>query len=218
MAESGDFFRAGDEAIDPRSGGGFGEAQDLVFRGVADADSGELKLIHAGEDSDREELGRVGNRGGGFGSGFEHGRAAGGVDGEEFGAEGSDGTHSAGDGVGNVVELEVEKDGVAAMAEFANDGVAFGEVELEADLEPLAEALEAAGESESGRSIGVIEGDDEAGVHLLQGTGWRVQGAGCRAQGTGHKKKRSAYSDQRSEKQSAGRRDSGVVRKGERAC
>jgi hypothetical protein len=51
----------------------------------------------------------------------------------------------------------------------------------------LAEALEAAGESESGRSTGVIEGDDEAGVHLLQGTGWRVQGAGCRAQGTGHR-------------------------------
>jgi hypothetical protein len=211
LAEGGDFFRAGDEAIDPRSGGGFSEAQDLVFRGVADADSGELKLIHAGEDSDGEELGRVRNRGGGFRSGFEHGRAAGGVDGEEFGAGGSDGAHGAGDSVGNVVELEVEEDGVAAMAELMDDGGAFGDEELEADLEPLAEALEAAGESESGRSTGVIEGDDEAGVHLLQGTGWRVQGTGHRAQ-----KRRSAYSDRRSGKQSAGRRDSGVVRKGER--
>ena len=43
------------------------------------------------------------------------------------------------------------------------------------------------GEGESGQSAGDVEGDDEAGVHLLQGTGWRV-GTGHRAQGTEHER------------------------------
>ncbi len=154
---------------------------------MIDADGGELELIHAGEDGDDEELGRVGHGGGGFGSGFEHGRAASGVDGEELGADGGDGTNGAGDGVRDVVELEVEEDGAAAMAQFADDGGAFGDEELEADLEPAAEVVELAGEGEGGRSTGVIEGDDEAGVHRVQFTGHRAQGTGHRAQGTGHR-------------------------------
>ena len=125
----------------------------------------------------------MGTEAGGFGSGFEHGGAAGGVDGEEFGAEGGDRADGSGDGVGNVVELEVEEDGEVAAAEFADDGGAFGDVELEADFEPAAEALELVGEGESGRSAGDVEGDDEAGVHLYN----RVQGAGYRARGTGHR-------------------------------
>lgn len=186
VAQGGDLFGAGDESVDARGRGGFGEAEDLGFGGVVDADGGELELIHAGEDGDSEKLGRVGHGGGGFGSGFEHGGAAGGVDGEEFDAEGGDRADGSGNGVGNVVELEVKEDGDVAAAEFADDGGAFGDVELEADFEPAAETLELVGEGESGQSTGDVEGDDEAGVHLLQGTGWR-EGTGHRAQGTEHR-------------------------------
>jgi len=182
VAQAGGFFRAGNEAVDARSGGGVGEAQDLVFRGVVDADGGELELIHAGEDGDGEELGRVGHGGGGFSSGFEHGGATGGVDGEELGAEGGDGADGARNGVGDVVELEVEEDGVAAMAEFPDEGGAFGDEELKADLEPVAEVVELTGEGEGGRGTGVIEGDDEAGIHRVQFTGHRAPGTGDRAQ------------------------------------
>ena len=87
VAQGGDLFGAGDEAVDARGRGGFGEAEDLGFGGVVDADGGSW-LIHAGEDGDSEELGRRWAGGGGFGSGFEHGGAAGGVDGEEFGRRG----------------------------------------------------------------------------------------------------------------------------------
>jgi len=165
MTESGYFFGARDKAVDAGFGGRVGEADDLGFGGVVDADGGELELIHAGEDGDSKELRRVGEAGDGFGSGFEHGGATGGVDGEELGAGGGGGTDRSGDGVGDVVEFKVEEDGEAAAAEFADDGVAFGEVELEADFEPAAEALELIGEGEGGIGAGVVEGDDEAGIH-----------------------------------------------------
>ncbi len=128
-----------------------------------------------------------------MGSGFEHVGAAGGVDGEELGTGGGGGADCARDGVGDVVEFEVEEDGEAAAAELMDDGVAVGEVELEADFEPAAEALELIGEGEGGIGAGVVEGNDEAGIH-----GFRVQGAGCRVQ--------------RSWELGAGRREAGSLR------
>jgi len=186
LAEGGDFFGARDEAGDAGLGGGFCEAEDLVFGRVVDADGGELKLIHAGEDGDGEELRGVGAGGSGFCSGFQHGGAAGGVDGEELGTEGGDGADGARDGVGDVVQFEVKEDGEVAAAELADDGGTFGDEELEADFEPAAEALELVGEGEGWGGAGVVEGDDEAGVHLVQGTGCRVQGAGYRVR-SGHR-------------------------------
>jgi hypothetical protein len=72
------------------------------------------------------------------------------------------------------VEFEVEKDREAAAAELVNDGIAFGEVELEADFEPAAASLELVGESERGSSARNVQGDDQAGVHRD-----RVQRAGA---------------------------------------
>jgi hypothetical protein len=175
LAEGGEFFCAGHEAGDARLGGGFCEAEDLVFGRVVDANGGELELIHAGEDGDGEQLGRVGAGGSGFGGGFEHGGSTGGVDGEELRAEGGDGANGSRDGVGDVVELEVEEDGEVAAAELADDGGAFGDEELESDFEAAAEALELAGEGEGRGGAGVVEGDDEAGIHRLQVTGCRVR-------------------------------------------
>ena len=165
LAEDGDLFRAGDQPRNAGLGGGVGEAEYLVFRGVIDADGGELELVHGGEDSDSKEQWRIGETGGGFGGGFEHGGTAGGVDGEELGSCGGGGADSAGDGVGDVVELKVEEDGEAAAAELLDDGGAFGAVELEADLAPADEAVEAAGKVERGSGGWEVEGDDEA-IHL----------------------------------------------------
>ena len=94
--------------------------------------------------------------------------------------------------------LRSRKTETVAAAEFADDGGAFGDVELEADFEPAAETLELVGEGESGQSTGDVEGDDEAGVHLLQGTGWR-EGTGQRAQGTGSAEHRAVGTGRRAE-------------------
>jgi hypothetical protein len=107
----------------------------------------------------------VGESGGGFGCSVKHGRTARGMNREKVGAGGGDGADRASDGVRDVVEFEVEEDGVAAMAELVDDGVAFGEVEFEANLEPGAGVFEPIGEGEGGCGTGVIESDDQAGIH-----------------------------------------------------
>ena len=86
-----------------------------VRRDCEGADGGQLGLIHAGEDGDGEQLWRIGEAGGGFGGGGEHGWASAGVNGEQFGAKRANRAHRGGDGVGDVVEFQIEKDGVAAL-------------------------------------------------------------------------------------------------------
>jgi hypothetical protein len=88
VTEGGDFFRACHEAADAGFGSSVSEVEDLLLGRVVDADGGELELIHAGEDGDSQELWRMGETGGGFDGGFEHGAATCGVDGEEFGSNG----------------------------------------------------------------------------------------------------------------------------------
>jgi hypothetical protein len=51
------------------------------------------------------------------------------------------------------VEFEIQKDGMAALAERLDDRVAGGEIELKANLEPGAGALESPGQLQ-GRSSG----------------------------------------------------------------
>jgi hypothetical protein len=87
------------------------------------------------------------------------------MDGEEVGSDSGGGADGAGNGVGNVVEFQIEKDGVAAMTELVDESVACGEVELEAHFEPGAGAFELSGEGEGGGGAGVVESHDEAGVH-----------------------------------------------------
>jgi len=129
---------------------------------LGDAGGLELRLVHAGENGDGEELGWIRQAGGGFGGGGEHGGASAGMDGEELRAERRDRTHRGGDGVGNVVEFQVEEDGVAAIPERLNDGAPSGEVEFEADFEPLAGPFKTVDESEGFGSRREVEGDDEA--------------------------------------------------------
>ena len=129
----------------PEASARSGETEDLICRGRRDADAGEFVRVHAGEDGDCEEAGRAGCSCR-FGCGGHHCGAAAGVDGEERRSGLRGGANGASDGVGYVVELEIEEDVEAAVAELLDDAVAGGVVELHADLEPLAGLSEAVDE------------------------------------------------------------------------
>ena len=166
-AHRGDFFGARDKTVDAGGDGSLGEMENLVGWSAIDADGLELLAIHAGEDGDGQELGCAGDGSGSLSGGFEHGRASGSVNRKQPGPEGRDRANGAGDGVRDVVELEIEEDGEAPAAQFADDGGAFCAEELEADFDPAADSVEAIGEGEGRSGIRIIEGDDQAGVDGL---------------------------------------------------
>lgn len=83
------------------------------------------------------------------------------MEGEHAGTEAGDRTDGSSDGVGDVVELEIEKDGVAAGDKRFEDSRPGGCEELEADFEPATGTFEAVDESESIGSGGRIECNDE---------------------------------------------------------
>ena len=80
--------------------------------------------------------------------GGEHGGATGRVEGDHADAERGGRTHRSGYGVGNVVELEVEEDGVAALEERFEDGGTGGDEELQTYLEPAALAFKLVDQSD----------------------------------------------------------------------
>ena len=161
FSEHGCLFRGADEAGDARGFGETAQAENLVGWRCGDADAVELFGVHAGEDGDGEEARGVGGLCG-LCCGGHHGGSACGVDGEEGGSGLRDGVDGGGYGVGDVVELEVEEDVEAAIAELFDDLVASGIVELHADLEPLAGLFERVHEPESLGGGRVVEGHDEA--------------------------------------------------------
>lgn len=135
-AEGGDFEWGADEA-----GGACIECHgremgDLVCWGGGDAGGGEFCRVHAGEDGDGEEGEGLVGCVGGFDGGTDHGGAAAGVKSEQIGTGAGGDADGGCDSVGDVVKLEVEKDALTAGAELVDDGCAFREVELEADLVP----------------------------------------------------------------------------------
>ncbi len=161
-AERGDLLRRADEASDSGVEAHAGEEFDLLGRGAVEADGGDLGFIHAGEDGDGEELRWIGDAGEGFAGGGDHGRAAGGVDGEHVDPEARGGAHCAGNGVGDIVKLEVEEDLVAAAQEGFEHGRAGGDEEFEADFEPGACVVKAVNEDGGGGGIGHVQSNDEA--------------------------------------------------------
>lgn len=158
------FFGARHKAGDAGADCGLGEMQNLIGWSALDADRLELLPVHAGENRNRQKLRRGRDGRGSLDGGFEHSGATGGVDCQELGAEGGDGADGTGDRVRDVVELEVEEDGEAAAAQFGDDGRTLGAEELEANLEPAANPLEAVGEAAGGSGVRVVEGDDQARV------------------------------------------------------
>ena len=77
-------------------------------------------------------------------------------------AQGGGRADCSSDGVGNVVELEVEEDGVSARYERLNDGGPGCGEELQPNLEPLAGSFESIYQLLRCGRAGHIERDDEA--------------------------------------------------------
>lgn len=98
------------------------------------------------------------------------------MEGEEASSGGGCGADGSGDGVGDVMELEVEEDMEAAGGEGGDDLGAFGDEELQADLDPSAGGPETVGEVQGGGGVGEVEGDDEAIVRGWAGLGWAGSG------------------------------------------
>ena len=84
------------------------------------------------------------------------------MDGEQGCSRPGGGADGSGYGVGDVVELEVEEDVEAAVAEVFDEAVAGGVVELHADFEPLAGVAETVYEIERLTGVGEVEGHGEA--------------------------------------------------------
>ncbi len=138
-----------------------GEAKDLLCGRIGDADSVELGGIHAGENGDGEELGSARN-GCCFGCCANHRFASTGVNRQQGSTAVRDRANGSSDGVGNVVELEVEEDLEAAMAQGFEQRIAGGVEEFHADLEPAASAIEAVDEIERRLRGREVERDGEA--------------------------------------------------------
>jgi hypothetical protein len=102
----------------------------------------------------------------GFGGGAHHGGSACGVDGEEGGSSLGGGADGSGYSVGDVVELEVEEDVEAAVAELLDEDVAGGVVEFYANLEPLDRGAEGVYECEGLLGVGIVKGYGEAGFGI----------------------------------------------------
>jgi hypothetical protein len=127
-----------------------------------EANGRDLGGIHAGEHGDGEQLRPVWHAFKGIAGGGQHRRSTRGVDSEHVDAESGDRAYGSGHRIGNVVELQIEKDGVAALEERFKDGRAGGGEQLQAYFEPLASALKLVGQSDGGSGVGDIEGHDQA--------------------------------------------------------
>ena len=99
----------------------------------------KIACVEAGEHGDADDLGVRGR--GGLGGGH-HRAAAGGVDGHHRGRERGERLDRLGDGVGDVVELQIEEDRQAERRDLAHAVGPVGGEEFEAQLDPADVARE----------------------------------------------------------------------------
>jgi hypothetical protein len=103
-------------------------------------------------------MGQAGERGA---CGDEHGGAAGGVDSEQMDTETGGGADSASNSVGDVVEFEVEEDGVASLEDWLDDSGACGGEEFETNFEADTNAVERGNKVGGSGSVRNVESDDQ---------------------------------------------------------
>lgn len=83
------------------------------------------------------------------------------MNGQQIRAGAARAAHGAGDGVWDVVQLEVEKDVLSATAELLDDAGTLGEVKLQANLVPEHVLAQGIDERQSGITGGVVQRDDQ---------------------------------------------------------
>lgn len=161
-----DFERRADEAAQARVGGEFAEAHDLFFGRIDRSGFSETSRAHRREnrDAEQQEIRFVLLLG--FDGPLHHLASATGVQREHANGKLGAGLDGLGDGVGNIVELEVEKDIETQIGDLT-DGVraASGE-HLQSDFDPADGALELA---ESRRDVPGrlgVENEDQVARHF----------------------------------------------------
>ena len=150
---------------------------DLFLGRPLDTDGVQLGLVHGGQDRDGEELAvRQGDIGRLAGSG-DHLGTTGGVEGEEGTGTTLEALHRRGDGVGNVMQLEVEEDLEAQGMEFVDDARTMTREELQAEFHPGEVAGQGASQGQGFLLRFDVEGEDQAA------TGGHAVGLGAEGRG-----------------------------------
>lgn len=133
-----------------------GEAQYLIVRVARDAGGGEIVGVEAGQHRDRDHL-RI-ERGGGLGI-LQHRAAAAGVDGEDRGFERPQRLDRLGDGIGDVVQFQVEEDRQAELRHLVHAVLPMGAEEFEAELDATDMGAGACGYRLGAGEIGGVDRD-----------------------------------------------------------
>ena len=122
-----------------------GEPCDLNVGGIVDADTVEVMVVKAGQHGDANNLGM--QTGGCLGI-LHHCAPAAGMDGDNCGFEHVDRLHRLGDGVGDIMQLEVEENRKAEFLHLMHAMMAIGAEKLEAQFHPADMCLDPAGQIE----------------------------------------------------------------------
>ena len=134
----------------------------LGRRAVRNTDVGQVTLVERGQDRHCADAWTVGAElGGGFGGGGDHLASADGMDRHQIDAQASAGTDGLCGRVGDVVELEVQKDLLAEALDRLDDIGTLGREQLQADLVEVHRVAEQLYTSFGFRTTGDIQCDNQ---------------------------------------------------------
>ena len=156
-AQHGRLLGRAHQPRNPAAGRHLSQAEHLRRGRLGYADPVEFLGIHAGKDGDRQQARAPRHHGGGLRYSQEHGLAPRRVDSQQGGSRAGDRTDRSRDGVGDVMQLEVQKDRKAPPAKGLDQAGPSRAEELEAHLHPAARAFQTIGEVERLPGGGEVE-------------------------------------------------------------
>jgi hypothetical protein len=124
--------------------------------------------IHAGQNRDRQQHGRIGKLVQSAARGRQHRRPARGMDGQHVHAQRRSRAYGSSHSVGNVMEFQVEKDRVPALEQRLQNRGACGREQLQAHLEPLAGIFQPRCQICCRVGVRYVESDDQAPAGFIQ--------------------------------------------------
>ena len=122
-----------DHAIEPGAAREFGDPQHLIVGAARHPGAFQIAVVEAGQQGYRDHLAVFARRSLGV---FHHRPPAAAVDGDDCRFEHVDRLHRRGDGVGDIVELEIEEDRQSQSGDLMDPVVAVGAEEFEPQLDP----------------------------------------------------------------------------------
>ncbi len=171
LAQGGDFKWRADHAVEPRALGEIGKAYHLILNRFAEAEDGDIVLIEAGQQRDADDerpflTGGLRHAVGSVDGGFEHIAPAGRVHRHHEHVKPRRGSDGAGDGVGDVVEFQVEEHRHPEAGDLRNPRRAVGGEEFKPKLHRADMGTHLIGDvgGLGGHIAGVDGADDGVGV------------------------------------------------------